>query len=204
MSKRVNAFCDFRDFVKLFRLRSLEKQMRNFKKQASAVLSSVALFCPLVLLSQSGQWEWKEYVYPNDGFAITFPFAPVPRRDPKNVHMNTYTIHFTADSGVTLRVDDEKRDCATTLNSLKDGALHNKQPEQPINPSSVKDVSLGEYPGLEYEFRFDPEFTVYDRFLCVNGRFYNFTAKWATKQPRPAAMTRIIGSFRILKTKSPK
>ena len=115
-----------------------------------------------------------------------------------------YTVHVTADSGMTLRVDNEQRDCAATLKYLKDGALHNKQPEQPINPSSVKDVSLGEYPGLEYEFRSDPEFTVYDRFLCVNGHFYNFTAKWFTKQPRPAAINRMIESFRILKANPPK
>jgi hypothetical protein len=115
-----------------------------------------------------------------------------------------YTVHFSLDCGLTLRVDHEKRECAATLNALKVGALLNKQPKQPINPFSVRDISLGEYLGLEYEFRTAPGYQVYDRFYCVDGRFYTFTAQWAVGQPRPAAVNRAIESFKILKPHSLK
>jgi hypothetical protein len=179
--------------------------MTGFAKQARFLILAATLFFSAALSSQSARWAWKEYSYPQDGFAISLPVAPqAPHKDPNNTNMTVYTVHFTADSGMSLRVVNENRDCAATLNQLKDGALHNKQPEQPINPKSVRDVSLGEYPGVEYEFRFDSEYTVYDRFVCVNGRFYNFSAKWPTKQPRPAAVNHAIESFKILKTKPPK
>ena len=179
----------------------------NKRKDEMTALAKHSLMTQVVvallftsLSSQSPHWAWKEHVYSHDGFAITIPLAFGPaHRDPSNHSITVYTLHFTVDSGLTLRVDNERRDCGATLSKLKYGALHNKQPKHPINSSSVKDVSLGEYPGLEYEFTTDPDFQVYDRYYCVEGRFYLFSAQWPSTQPRPAAVNRAIQSFRILK-----
>ena|SRR5437868_7880492 len=177
--------------------------MASIATQASYLISAALLSAP-ALLGQSGNWAWKEYVYSRDGFAIMFPLAPARAQDPHNHSISMYTIHFSVDSGLTLRVDHGKRDCAATLEALKLGALQNNQSQQPIKPSSVREVSLGKYPGLEYEFRSDTAHLVYDRFYCVDGRFYTFTAQWRVGQPRPAAVNRTIESFRISKANSSK
>lgn len=166
------------------------------KRKISAGIILI-LNCAVLALGQKRP-PWKEYVYADDGFAVTLPSAPLPHKDLTMPHMNTYTVHLSDDVGITLRVSQERRDCVSTLATLKDGALHGKQLEQPIDSSSVKDFSLNGHSGVEYEFAASPSQKIYDRFYCVQDRFYIFTAHWPTKGPRPADLTRIIESFRLL------
>ena len=139
--------------------------------------------------------SWKEYVYADDGFAVTLPSAPVPHKDPANPTMNVYTVALGADSWLSLRVDHQNRDCATTLAELRNGALKGKSG---IDPSSIKDVSVGGHAGLEYEYSPAADRISSDRFYCVNGHFYAFSVGRPISKTRPVAVDRIISSFRIV------
>jgi hypothetical protein len=59
----------------------------------------------------------------------------------------------------------------------------------------VKDVSIDGYLGGEFQYA---NRSSSDRFYCVNGRFYTFSSRWPSTQPCPAAITRIVNSFRLL------
>jgi hypothetical protein len=172
----------------------------------------VLLFASLVVLSvftaaqgttastQHQNSEWKEYAFPEDGFAITLPEAPHPHPDAALPEMTVYTVSLPPNSKFSLRVSHQDRDCAATLSELRDGALKGKSG---IDPKSVKDVSVAGHPGLEYQYKLGSDRFSADRFYCVNGRFYTFSTSWPSAQPLPQAGTRIVSSFRLLNADSP-
>jgi len=64
-----------------------------------------------------------------------------------------------------------------------------------------EDVSIDGYLGVEFQYA---NRSSSDRFYCVNGRFYTFSSSWPSTQPCPAAITRIVNSFRLLKRRAPQ
>jgi len=139
--------------------------------------------------------SWKEYVFADDGFAITLPEAPSPHPDAALPEMTVYSVSVAPGARLSLRVSHEDRNCAETLAQLKDGALRGKSG---IDPSSVTGVSVDGHPGLEYRYRVDTELSSSDRFYSVNGRFYTFSSNWTGSGPPPAGVLRSISSFRLL------
>jgi hypothetical protein len=139
--------------------------------------------------------SWKEYTFADDEFAITLPDATNPHPDAALPEMTVYTVPVSPDTKLSLRVSHQNRDCAATLSQLRDGALKGKSG---IDPSSIIDVSIGGYSGLEYQYKLGANFLASDRFYCGNGRFYTFSIAWPSNQSRPTAAMRIVNSFRLL------
>jgi hypothetical protein len=139
--------------------------------------------------------SWKEYTFADDGFAITVPESPNPHPDATLPDMTVYTVSVQPGTRLSLRVSHQKRDCASTLAQLRDGALKGKSG---IDPSSVKDVRVDGHLGVEYQYKDDSGLFSAERFYCVNGMFYMFSARWPSSQPQPAAVERIVSSFRLL------
>lgn len=106
--------------------------------------------------------------------------------------MTVYTVSVLPGAILSFRVSHENRDCMEGLAQLKDDARKGKSDG---DPSSVKDVSIDGYLGVEFQYA---NRSSSDRFYCVNGRFYAFPSSWPSTQPCPAAITRIINSFRLL------
>ncbi len=138
---------------------------------------------------------WKEYVYHNEGFAIAFPQDPNPHADPYMANMTAYTVHLSSLDGLTLRVSSEQRDCATTLRKLKEEG----KPSHMI-AGSMKDVSIGGHPGIEWEYEQEGNETLkrYERYICADGRFYIFAVMWMGTQDLPREFAHIVSSFRFL------
>lgn len=136
--------------------------------------------------------NWKEYVYSAVGFAITLPHDPNPHTDASMPDMTAYTVHLSQLDGLTLRVSSTPRDCTATLKQLKNAG----KPPQVI-PGSVKQVTVGGHPGIEWKYE-QANFERYERYVCANGRFYIFTATWMGTQDLPREFTRIVNSLRFL------
>jgi hypothetical protein len=163
------------------------------KSKTILVVFLVAFAC-----AQQQSSSWKEYDFPDDGFAITVPETPKQHGDPTNPEFWVYSIPLQGTAVLSVRVSHQKRDCAATLAQLKDGAARG---DSGIDPSSVKTPSIDGNPGLEYEWR-SPARTSSDRFYCVNGKFYAFSASWPRGQTRPPTIVRVVNSFRLLNTRS--
>jgi len=168
------------------------------KKKIGALVS--ILSWAALALAQRQTAPWKEYVFADDGFAITVPDVPYPHPDTQLPEMTVYTVSLQSDVKLSLRVSHQNRDCDATLAELKDGALKGKSG---IDPSSVKDLFVDGHPGVEYQYGLGDRSSL-DRFYCVNGRFYSFSSSWSHNQPRPAAVARAVSSFRLLKAESHK
>lgn len=167
--------------------------------------SAIILLFALIMWSsftsaQEKADAWKQYVFAEDGFAITVPQDPKPHPDSTLPDMTAYTVSLGR-GRITLRVSHQNRDCTSTLRELKEGASAGKGN---INPASVTDVFVDGNPGIEYRYTLNSSYLVSDRFYCVNGKFYSFSTAWQSNQPFPKDATRIISSFHLLKTKATK
>src|SRR5215475_14396617 len=77
---------------------------------------------------QLKQLEWKEYVYPSAGFAITLPSDPHPHDDPTAPGFTAYTVHLSPQLVVTFRATSYKQNCATSLNETTELARRGAEP----------------------------------------------------------------------------
>lgn len=119
----------------------------EMKESGMTALVSITLWASFIFAQQQKpQWhpwpQWKEYVYAEDGFAITLPEDPHPHPDASLADTTVYTVVVPPQGNLSLRVLRQERDCAATL----DGGLKGKAG---IDPLSVKEVSVAGHPGLE-------------------------------------------------------
>jgi hypothetical protein len=158
-------------------------------KTVLAAIVSFILVCST--LSQSKQ-QWRSYVFPDDGFAISLPAPVRPVNDGGDRHIHLYNVRLS-DGVFSLRAVHRLMDCDTTLADLWEKADQNKDANQPVVRGSLKQVSLDGLQGLEYETGKTGERTLH-RFHCGNKIFYIFSAGYKGK--RPADLERIISSFK--------
>lgn len=152
----------------------------------------VTFFFTCSALPQSKQ-QWRTYVFPDDGFSIALPAPVTPHNDGGDRHIRVYTVRLANGGVFSLRAVHRLMDCETTLADLWEKADQNKDPNDPVVRGSLKQVSLDELKGLEYESGKAGERTLH-RFHCGNKIFYIFSAGYKGK--RPADLDKIIGSFR--------
>ncbi|HWG39002.1 MAG TPA: hypothetical protein VN658_00530 [Candidatus Acidoferrales bacterium] len=139
--------------------------------------------------------QWRPYVYPDDGFAITLPAPTTPHNDGGDRHIHLYTVRLKDGTIFNLRAVHKLMDCETTLADLWDKADSNKDPRQPVIRGSLKEVSLSGLKGLEYETGQSDERNLH-RFQCGDKIFYIISAGYKGK--RPADVNRIINSFQVV------
>jgi len=145
---------------------------------------------------QRKQVQWKEYVYPDDGFALTLPSPPSINESPALPGATAYAIYSESDdSGFVLRVMHKKGNCASAIAKLKESVLSGNNAS--IDRSSVKEPSFDGNRGLEYMFKRNTTVAI-DRLYCLNERLYYFTVNWPSGRPIPAAATRMLNSFRLV------
>jgi hypothetical protein len=159
--------------------------------------------------TSSQQPGWKEYVYPNDGFAVAFPSAPNAHKDSQVPDGNAYTLSLK-DVGVSLHVANYPDGCAErfaqyvgtvrkAMKQLHDGTLDVSRSGFRPDPASVKETMVSGFPATEYEQEvLQSGQKDYERWSCVGTRLYIFTALWPRERPKPRDVTRIVDSFRLL------
>src|SRR5215475_5423838 len=149
-----------------------------------------------VCQTQPKQSEWKEYVYPSAGFAITFPFDPKPHDDPINAGYTVYTVHLSPALVITFRYTISQ-DCVTVLNDARDAARRKTEPT--LVNGSFQEVTVQGYPGQEWQLAVPAVgYAQYVQQVCVEGRFYQFESRWPVGQQMPQSVKRILNSLRFL------
>jgi len=146
-------------------------------------------------LFQQRTSAWKEYTFPTDGFAITLPTEPTAHAEAGLPDTTVYSASIGPNAKVSLHVLHKDMDCAATISELKNGARAGKGN---IDSSSVKDVTLGKYRGVGYDWKMSSDLQGYELTYCTDGSIYAFSAGWPRKNPRPSALARVLKSFRLL------
>ncbi|MGA3011394.1 MAG: hypothetical protein ABSD72_14140 [Terracidiphilus sp.] len=145
--------------------------------------------------------DWKTYSYPADGFSASFAFEPGQQK--KNIGTDAGTFELRAyisqdgESAMFVGVCDygaavSGRDPATVLQGAKNGALSNTN----AHLVSEKSITLGVYPGVEFEGENDSaHFTA--RIYLVGTTLYQ--ALTAAPLGKPYAdTTRFLDSFQLI------
>jgi len=148
--------------------------------------------------AQQSRSSWKEYVNQEEGFAVTVPESPTHHPDASTPEFMVYAIPMPNKIVLNLRVSNRKHDCGEFLDQLKHNLL---APNSGIDPATVKTLSIDGNPGLEYQW-ISPLHTNSDRYYCVEGKFYVFSASWAKHESQPASIEQVEKSFRLLNAKS--
>src|SRR6476469_10411994 len=130
--------------------------------------------------------QWRPYVFPDDGFAITLPAQVTPHNDGGDRHIHVYTVRLQDGTMFNLRAVHRLMDCETTLADLWDKADSNKDPKEPVVRGSLKQVSLAGMKGLQYETELGSGERSLHRFHCADEhKFYIFSVGYAGKQAPP-------------------
>src|SRR5579863_10770584 len=74
-------------------------------------LPMVCATAPVFAQDQAAKAEWKEYPYPDDGFALTAPSQPMLQKQQQataagNVEMRQYSVDLGNNAGVLMSVSD--------------------------------------------------------------------------------------------------
>jgi hypothetical protein len=186
------------------------------KRHLIAVVHLAATTVPLLLTAQSvrsngtQQEKWKEYTFPDDGFAITLPERVDPHEDStlspatfKAFTVSTtyiYTVRLASGLVLGLHVVTFPGGCSDFLNKLQAAMADPGKMGIHVDPSeSDKVTEVGGYPAVEGERDTEPKFRSYDRFQCVDKKLYVFSTSWPRGSKMPPEIRRAIDSFRILK-----
>jgi len=171
---------------------------------------------PLLLSGQSDrsngtqQEKWKEYIFPDDSFAITLPERVNPHEDstlsPATFKAFTvsstyiYTARLPSGLVLGLHVVMFPEGCKDFIDKLEAAIADPGKMNIHVNPSEADKVTeVGGYPAVEGERDTGPVFRSYDRFQCVDKKLYLFSTRWARGSKMPPEISRAIDSFRILK-----
>jgi hypothetical protein len=139
--------------------------------------------------------QWRPYVFPDDGFAVTLPAQVTPRNDGGDRHIHLYTVRLENGTIFNLRAVHKLMDCETTLADLWDKADSSKDSKEPVIRGTLKQVDLAGLRGLEYETGSSEERNLH-RFHCGDKIFYIISAGYKGK--RPADVNKIINSFQVV------
>jgi hypothetical protein len=161
------------------------------------------------------QQQWKEYAYPNDGFAITLPHRADPHEDSTLSKATftaftvsgtqAYTVGLSADRPVTLHVATFPKGCSdffgqyqSLIRGAKDGTIDTSKAGIQVDAATLREVTVGGYPAVENEHETKSQSRYYDRTQCVDKKLYIFTVTWPAGSTKPSELSRIINSFRLL------
>ena len=142
---------------------------------------------------------WKEYKYPDDGFAISAPSKPAPQptseEDPR---YRGYTINygnramvvFTSPYSMWGNLSPEEK-----LQRLEESQVQGAASKL----ISEKKISLGGNPGIDLEVESaDSRFHIRSRWYVVNGKVLAVYAPAPTDAPFASDNDRILDSLRLL------
>ena len=174
-----------------------EVDMKKFVRMA--VLSALFACVALVAQAQSG---WKEYVYAEDGFAISAPMQPTFQTESKDTPIGSVDAHnYTIDLGngiaIGINATDFKIgqavDAKLILAATKAGLAESLQGKI----VSEKEISLGSEPGLELEVVTDTNHMRF-RYFFINGKLFALMSTAPLAKPFAPETTRMFDSFRLV------
>lgn len=133
----------------------------------------------------------KEYSYPSYGFAIRFPYAPLPHTDPIHPDFKLWTIHFSHRAGISIRLKLDSQPCDVALEKLKSMAQADNVP--------IREFSVSGRPAWEEKEHLRGDTMLLERYVCGVGRYYLLTFVWPADESRPQLGMEVMDSFRLVK-----
>jgi len=143
---------------------------------------------------------WKEYIFADDGFAITFPSDPHPHKSPQMANGMAYSVPLSNGAHFSLYTEEANDTCADTVRGqLRDAK--NKAESTGYRVISFRQVDGNGYKGIEFVQKVPNGKIDYERWLCAAHRLYLFVADWNPDESEPKELQRIVDSWRVVSNK---
>jgi hypothetical protein len=141
---------------------------------------------------------WKEYVYPENSFAITLPSDPHPHKSGQVPNGAAYSVRLSG-AGFTLVSTQANEGCVEAVRSQS--AMWEKGKNAP--PEGFRGISFREvegtgYTGVEFVQQVPSGSIDYERWVCGAHHMYVFVSQWGPSKSEPNDLRRIVDSFRLL------
>ena len=133
----------------------------------------------------------KEYSYPDDGFAMKFPYAVQPHTDSVHSDFKVWTVHLDQGGAISTRLKMDSQPCDAALEKFKSMAK--------AQNISVREFSVSGRPAWESELNGQGDAMFLQRYVCGPGRYYVMSFVWPASGPRPKLGMEILDSFRLIK-----
>jgi hypothetical protein len=154
----------------------------------------LVLVCGALAQKSAGP-QWKEYAYPDAGFAVTAPVDPRIYPDPKAPDVRVH--HWDLTPNISFVIHSGNRpNCQHVVEDFK--AALQKGDSRGLVPGSMKDISLSGNPGVEYEWREGTARITLSRLYCAKEKAYHVTLAYPASKAKPEMANRLFSSFRLL------
>jgi len=159
-----------------------------------SVFAAIA-FCAVaqqqIQTTEPSQYAWREYTYPKEKFAITFPYAPETHPHRQYPEQTVYTVRFIQD--VVLNIyGGLAPNCKA---NLKDVVQQNSRVFAMPEPTEIH-MGLG-ITAFELKGKQGNRWR-YARFWCGDQRAFSAVAGGPEGTGKPPEIQRILDSFRII------
>jgi hypothetical protein len=143
---------------------------------------------------------WKEYVFADDGFAITLPGDPHPHKSVQMANGMAYSVPLSKGAGFSLYTEEANDTCTDTVRGqLRDAK--NKAESTGYRVISFREVNGSGYKGVEFVQQVPTSKIDYERWICAAHRLYLFVADWNPNESEPKELQRIVDSWRVVADK---
>jgi hypothetical protein len=141
---------------------------------------------------------WREYVYPENSFAITLPTDPHPHKSAQVPNGTAYSVRLSSASFILVTTEANER-CVEAVRSQS--AMWEKWKNGPLEGFrgiSFREVEGPGYTGVEFVQQVPSGSIDYERWVCGAHHMYVFASQWGSSKSKPNDLRRIVDSFRIL------
>jgi len=150
--------------------------------------------------------RWKEYVYSENGFAITLPGDPHPHKSSQMPNGTAYSVELPDGAGFSLHTMEANDRCVDSVRSQSDIYAKNKADSAGAKSNGFKAISFREvtgsgYTGVEFVQQVPTGKIDYERWVCGPHRLYVFASAWNPGGSEPKELRRIVDSFRVITRK---
>jgi hypothetical protein len=152
--------------------------------------------------AEASKPEWKEFSYPDDGFAMSAPVQPTFGKEQHatasgNLELRQYSVDLTTSLEVLMSVSDIPNPAHATPTAVLQGAVDGSLPPDKATKISQKDIKLQQVPGIEFEAR-NGDYRLLGRYYWSNGRLFSFAAVAPWPAPMPPDAVRVMDSLKFL------
>lgn len=154
------------------------------------------------LTQDSPSSPWKEYIYPDNGFAITLPGDPHPHKSSQMQNGVAYSVPLSDGIGFSLHTMEVNERCVEAVRSQS--ATYEKIKNAPSNgfkAISFREVSGAGFTGVEFVQQVPNGKIDFERWVCGSCRLYVLASAWNPSQSEPKELRRILDSFRVITSK---
>ncbi len=146
---------------------------------------------------------WKEYVYPENGFAITLPSDPHPHESSQMSQGTAYSVNLPGGSVLSLHTMTASGNCWQVLEAQAKDARHRMEAgtaeSNGFKALSVKEIAGTGYKGFQFVQQVPNGQMDYERWVCSAHRLFVFAATWRRRgEQQSTEIDRIVNSFRVL------